>query len=295
MRVAICSWLPVATLAAGLLLPVDGARAQSACPVASGQLVPGQLYLRSPDGRRWIDATGPEVKSVMATSDRVRAIYALEPDRGGVVAIKLRNEAPRTERDTADVQEVHIERPALNESCFAGRRGPMDRRVAAREYDDYHAAGLKESQLLHAFHFRYRSTERPDCHRTDDANIGGRRHYSFTQPGESGEPTFRVAEISGDAIPLILVPVRDAIAVITGLKPAQAQAGGAPGMRYVYLRTMLRRYQPVPQGAPNCVAFSFDAAANVTTTYVTVADLDTGQQSTVPQRTWTLRWARPER
>lgn len=295
MHAAILSVLPAVVLAAGLLVPTAGAQAQSACPVASGQLMPGQLYLRSPDGRQWIDATGPGVKSVMATSDRVRAIYALPPDRGGVVAIKLRNEAPRTERDNADVQEVHIERPALNESCFAGRRGPMDRRVAAREYDDYHAAGLKESQLLHAFHFRYRSTEQPECHRTDDANVGGRRHYSFTQPSESGEPTLRVAVISDDGIPPILVPIRDALAAISGLKPAQASTGGGPGMRYVYLRTMLRRYQPVPQGAANCVSFSFDAAANVTTTYVTVADLDSGKQSAVQQTTWTLRWARPER
>lgn len=260
---------------------------ENACRNAT-DVKPGQLYVVAGDQ---LIALGSSRTPFRAR--RLTFVYASSNSvSGGVVSIKQLNETTASP-GSRDVQAVALDRPAVSEPCYNGHRSATRRgdAVSAREYAGYHSDRKQRSDKLDLFHFDYKPEGSSACRATNDESIGGRTHYLYS--GSRIEPKYRAASVEAGGAGAQLT------AFITALKgflapPAEASRGGGtdqaqPAVRYVYLRTILRRHEGRRSG-PSCVSFEIDSDRTLTSTYVTITDLEDFGTFARPQMTWQIRW-----
>lgn len=268
--------------------------AENACPNVAG-IRPGELYVLS-------GGQPVEFSRFNATDLRARyltLIYAsAHADTGGVVAIKQLNEG-LVPAGQGDVQAVALDRSAVAERCINGQRAATRRgtSVSAREYAHYHSERRQRSDALDLFHFAYRPEGASSCHTTNDDSIGGRAHYLYA--GSDIEPKYRAAEVEGgtpfaslsgliNAVKRVFITPAEASRVSTGEQEKQVS-------RYTHLRTMLRRYDMARTG-PSCITFRIAADPAVTTSFVSIVDLEDTEPGKYfrPQSTWKIEWLRQQ-
>jgi hypothetical protein len=269
--------------------------AENACRNGAG-LRPGALYVQS--GGQLLELSsfnGMDLRTRYLT-----LIYASShADTGGVVAIKQLNEG-LVPAGRGDVQAVALDRPAVAErGCTDGQRAATRRgtSVSAREYAHYHSERRQRSDALDLFHFAYRPEGASNCHTTNDSSVGGRDHYLYAS--SDSEPKYRAAEVEGGGALASVAALIDAVkrVFITPAEASRAMTGEQEKLvsRYTHLRTMLRRYDMARTG-PSCVTFRIAADPAVTTTFVSIVDLEDTDPGKYyrPQSTWKIEWLRQQ-